>query len=248
MLQYRSPEANLADLLGLPREIRDLVYQLLLRETTEPPEDPDHAEGRKPNWHSPCTIYFEERSQAPALLQLKRCCRQLHVEVIDTLAKHVSYDSGTAHLDIMVKGSSIWPTWTSLPVTRNLDQTIFIDLRLFEAKGWDSEFSTGAHRGLWSLFNLLVFRGPCFVRNLATPLRIGRLSFEVRLCFTTSVDDLLSLMWLTSRDVFDRLEKLASDNVGLGNVETVEACMGPERRVWRLKQLPTGLTFASRVA
>ena len=74
-------------------------------------------------------------------------------------------------------------------------------------------------------------------------MHIGRLRFEIVLCFPTSVDDLFG----TYRDVFDRLERLASDNVGLGNVEMIEACMGSDRRAWRLKQLPTGLTFASRV-
>ena len=79
--------------------------------------------------------------------------------------------------------------------------------------------------------------------GLPAPLRIGRLRFEIKLCFPTSVDDLFG----TYRDVFDRLEKLAFDNVGLGNVETIEARMGPDRRVWRLKQLPTGLTLPSRI-
>ena len=63
------------------------------------------------------------------------------------------------------------------------------------------------------------------------------------LCFPTSADDLFG----TYRDVFDRLEKLARDDVGLGHVDRIEACLGADKRVWRLRQLPTGLTFASRV-
>ena len=244
--EHESQDRCHASFIGLPQELRDLIYLYLIDETREQPDSPDSAGDRDPNWNTPCTIYFEAHTPKPALLQLKLCSKQVHAEVADILAKHVTCGSGPAHLDIMVKGSSIWPTWISLPVTRNLDPTISINLRLFEAKGWGSEFSTGAYRGLWTLFNLLAFRGPCFIRNnigLPTPLRIGRLRFEIMLCFPTSVDDLFG----TSRDVYDRLEKLASDNVGLGNVETIEACMGPDRRVWRLKQLPTRLTFASRV-
>ena len=145
----------------------------------------------------------------------------------------------------MVKGSAIWPTWTTLPVTPCLDPTIHIDLRIFEATDFGSEFSTGAYRALWSLFNRLIFRGPCLIHttDLPTPLVVGRLRFEIMLCFPTTVDDLFG----TYRDVFERLEKLAYDNVGLGNVGTIEACLGSDRRVWRLRQLPTGLTFASRI-
>ena len=239
-------ERSSSSFLRLPRELRDLIYIHLLGENRPPPEDPEHAGERDKNWHTPCTIYFEARSPKPALLQLKVCSRTVYHEINDILAQHITSDSGPAHLDIMVKGSSIWPTWISLPLTHHLDPTIHINLRLFEAKGWGSEFSTGGYRGLWSLFWHLVFQGPCFIHNtqgLPAPLCIGRLRFEIMLCFPTSVDDLFG----TYRDVFDRLEKLASDNVGLGHVETIEASMGTDTRMWRLKQLPTGLTFASRV-
>lgn len=231
-----------AAFLSLPREIRDLICFYLIHDTRARPRDPDHAGERVFN----SNIYFEAHSPRPALLQLKLCSKQLYHEVNHALARHLVYDSGPAHLDVMAKGSLIWPTWLSLPNTRRLDPIIHIDLRLFEAKGRGSEFSTGAYRALWSLFNLLVSRGPCLVHNrigLPAPLHIGRLRFEIKLCFPTSVDDLFG----TYRDVFDRLEKLAFDNVGLGNVDTIEACMGPDRRVWRLKQLPTGLTLPSRI-
>ena len=94
-------------------------------------------------------------------------------------------------------------------------------------------------------FPIQIFRGPCLIhdKDLPTPLQVDRLRFEILLCFPTSVDDLFG----TYRDVFERLEKLAYDNVGLGNVGTIEACLGADRRIWRLRQLPTGLTFASRI-
>lgn len=230
------------NLLSLPRELRDLVYLYLVLESRQPPNDPDHAGERE--FHS--KINFEARSPRPALLQLKLCNRQIYAEVHDTLIKHASHDPDPARLDVMVKGSVIYPTWIFLPSTTCLHPIYDIDLRLFETRNRGSEFSTGAYRALWSLFNLLVSRGPCLIHNrigLSTPMRIGRLRFEIKLCFPTSADDLFG----TYRDVFDRLEKLAFDNVGLGNVDTIEARMGPDRRVWRLKQLPTGLTLPSRI-
>ena len=236
-------ESN-ATFLHLPRELRDLCYSNLLEYRRHTPEDPEHAGDRA--FHN--KTYYEAQSPRPALLQLKLCSRQVYAEVSDVLvssARHRLNDSGPPTLDIMVKGSLIWPTWISLPNTRRFHSIVHINLRLFEAKG--SEFSTGAYRALWALFNQLVFQGPCLNHNrigLDPPLRIGRLRFEIRLCFPTSVDDLFG----TYRDVFERLERLASDNVGLGHVDTIEACMGPDRRVWRLKQLPTGLTIASRIA
>ncbi len=242
MLSQAIPDtfSNSANFLSLPRELRDIIYSYLVYESRPPPEDPEHAGDRE----FQSKIYFEARSHKPALLQLKLCNWQLHDEVHDALDKHAISDHGPA-LDIMVRGSSIWPTWIALPTTPHLDPTVNVSLRLFEAKGWGGEFSTGAYRGLWSLFNLLVSQGPCLIHNryggLQHPLRISRLSFEITLCFPTSVDDLFG----TYRDVFDRLERLAFDNVGLGNVETIEACMGVDRRVWRL--LPTGSTLPGRM-
>jgi hypothetical protein len=231
---------NSSAFLSLPRELKDIIYQFLFNEVQEAPENPEHAGERVQHG----STYFELRSPKPALLQLKLVCRSTYADVHDLLKNHI--DDGQACLDIMVKGSSIWPTWTCLPLTPHIHPVITIDVRLFEASGWGSEFSTSAYRALWTLFNLLVFKGPCFTHNtvgLRTPLHFARLRFEIWLCFPTSVDDLFG----TYRDVFDRLERLASDNVGLGNVDTIEACLGVDQRIWRLKQLPTGLTHASRV-
>lgn len=227
---------------ALPRELRDLIYTFLIIDTRPPPDDPDHAGKR----HLHSNIYFQANSPRPALLQLKLCNKQVYTEVHEALGEHDFHAPRPARLDIMVKGSVIWPTFTYLPNTFQLHPIYDIDLRLFEAKNRGSEFSTGAYRALWSLFNLLVSKGPCLHHNrvgLPAPIHIGRLRFEIKLCFPTSADDLFG----TYRDVFDRLEKLAFDNVGLGNVATIEACMGPDRRVWRLKQLPTGLTLPSRI-
>lgn len=232
-----------ASLLGLPRELRDHIYSYLLNEQRQPPEDPSHA-GERTNQSS--TIYFEKQSPKPALLQLKLCNRQLYHELTEIINRNINPETAQANLDIMIIGPKIYPTWLHLPLTPQLPETINISLRLFESTGWGSEFSTSAYRGLWSLFWSLVFLGPCLnhnTRGLNTPLSIGCLRFEIRLCFPTTVDDLFG----TYRDVFDRLERLASDNVGLGYVGEVEACLGSDVRRWRLKQLPTGLTFASRV-
>ncbi|EMC97644.1 hypothetical protein BAUCODRAFT_130743 [Baudoinia panamericana UAMH 10762] len=243
----RQPDiATQASLLGLPREIRDLIYLNLIPQRTCPPENPNNAGDREPDASSPCTTFFEVVSPKPAMLQLKLCNRQLYEEVHHISRKHLWFHNGAAHLDIMVKGSSIWPTWILLPVTPYLDPVVDVTLRIFEATGWGSEFSTRAYRALWTLFRLLVFHGSCLnhnTRGLATPLDITRLRFDVRLCFPTSVDDLFG----TYRDVFGKIEKLAFDNVGLGHIASIEACLGDDKRVWRLKQLPTGLTWASRV-
>ncbi|KXT06783.1 hypothetical protein AC578_7160 [Pseudocercospora eumusae] len=243
----RSNNARLeATFLGLPREMRDMIYGYLLDEKRQRPVHPGHAGARSPN--SPIsgqTIHFEAKSPKPALLQLKLCCQQILGEVRDILSQHcVDVGAGQARLDIMIKGSSVWPTWILLPVTPHLNPVIQVDLRIFEVTGFGNEFSTGAYRALWSLFNLLVFNGPCFIysRELPRPLAIERLRFDIMMCFPTSVDDLFG----TYKDVFDRLERLAYDNVGLGHISSIEACLGADRRAWKLKQLPTGLTFASR--
>jgi len=232
-----------ASFLGLPREIRDFIYLHLLCMRTTPPEDPWRAGERDPNSSSPCAIYFEAHSVRPALLQLKLCSRQIYHEVRETLVKRLTCHYGHAELDIMLCGSSIWPTWVTLPVTPWLDPVIDVKLRIFEATGWGSEFSTGAYRALWTLFRLLVCHGPCFTHStdLITPLEIDRLRLDISHCFPTSVDDLSG----AARECFDRLERLVSDNVGLGHIAMIEASLGPDRRAWRFRKLPTGLSFAS---
>lgn len=227
--------ATSSTFLGLPRELRDIIYSSLLEERRLPPDDPEHSGPREPDWKTPCTIYFEAHSPKPALLQLKLVCQQVYSEVTETLMKPAVSVSGPAHLDVMIRDYYIWPTWLFLPLTTSLHPTVRISLRLCDAKGWGSEFSTGAYRGLWPLINLLVFRGPCLNHNkngLATPLLIHRLRFDIAMCFPTSVDDLFG----TYRDVFDRLEKLASARVGHGNVHKLEARLGTDKRVWRLKR------------
>lgn len=234
-----------ASLLGLPRELRDLIFHNLLHHSTPPPKDPCHAGDRNPSTSSPCTIYFEAHSPRPALLQLKLCSRQLYCEIHELTTKHVPLQTGPAELDIMIQGSSIWPTWTRLPVTTHLDPSIRITLRIFKAEGWDSEFSTGAYRALWTFFRLLVYHGPCLnhaTRALSKPLQIERLKFEIVLGLSSSIDDLFG----TYKDVFAKLEKLASDDVGMGHVGMIEGALGADRRVWKLRQSSTGLTVASR--
>jgi hypothetical protein len=239
---------NISFFLALPRELRDHIYLFLINDYRNPPDSPSHARDRSANSSS---TYFEVQSPKPALLQLKLCSKQLYAEASDIISKHTSPDPGQAHLDIMVAGPTLYPTWLHLPLTRTLQPTIQVSLRLFSPAGWGTEFNNSAYRGLWSLFCSLVFQGPCWydsphgsrTRGLATPLQVGCLRFDIRLCFLTNVDYLFG----TYRDVFDRLERLAMDNVGLGHVEMVEACFGSDRRAWRLKQFPTGLTFASRV-
>lgn len=238
-------QAQHSHLLSLPRELRDNVYIFLLHEKRQAPEDPSQPGERDAD---SSTISYERCSPRPGLLQLKLCSKQIHSEVSDIILKHQDQLSPQAQLDIMVKGSILYPTWTFLPLKPNLYSKISVSLRLFESAGWGSEFNTSAYRGLWSFFCSLVFQGPCYrpghsKRSLTTPLNIGCLRFDIRLCFPTSVDDLFG----TYRDVFDRLERLAMDNVGLGHVQMIEACLGADCRAWRLKQLPTGLTFASRV-
>ena len=76
---------------------------------------------------------------------------------------------------------------------------------------------------------------------LARPLQLDRLTFDVWFGFPADMED------PSYRVVFDQLQKLATDNVGLGNVSSVAACLWNEERVWVFRQLPTGLTFASRV-
>lgn len=239
----RQTPKNPPNFFDLPAELRELVYYYLIKDVRLPPANPDQAGDRILS----NKIYFQAHSPRPTLLQLKLCSKRTYAEVRHVLARHVPYDTDEAHLDVMVRGSSIWPTWVYLPITRHLDPVIRIDLRLFEAVGWGSEFSTGAYRGLWALFNALVSQGPCLIHNrkgLRSPIHVRRLRFRIHLCYPTSAEDLYE----TYRDVFDRLERLAFDNVGLGNVEEIEAVLPPNRRVWRLKQLPTGFTIASRIA
>jgi len=101
--------------LSLPQELRDIIYTSLLSEHRPAPQDPDSAGPRfRPGRRK---IFFEFGSPKPALLHLKLVNKQLYAEVQDLLTKYDDRGGGEARLDLMIAGSSVWPTWTKLPVT-----------------------------------------------------------------------------------------------------------------------------------
>ena len=219
-----------SSLLALPRELRDKIYLFLLHEWRQPPEDPSHA-GNRIEFSS--DTYVETLTPKPALLQLKLCSTQLHAETTSIVKLHQASLSTTAHLDILVKGTAIYPTWLHLPLTPSLDGTIEISIRLFSPQGGIPPFAqdaASAYRSLWLLFRSIVFKGAYFyrtTRKLRTPLNIKCLRFDIQLCHGS-----MHHQFETSDNVFVGLGWLAKHNVGHDHVERVEACFGSRCRTW----------------
>jgi hypothetical protein len=248
-------------LLGLPRELRDIILLSLVCQTTPPPKNPDHAGPRESTTTSPCTIYFSAASPRPALLQLKLCNRQLHAEVRDTLTKHGPSDPLRAQLDIMARGSCIWPTWTHLPVTPTLSPVLSIHLRIFEALPssdrrapvglYHSEFSTSAPRALYDLLQLLQHKGLCSSGRSpstnpnpspAAP-KLSKLELNITTLFPTFLGHVIEMDDeeeddLHDIDILNCMEKTFIGIIQAGPVYWIEARLGGERRAWTRNYRP----------
>ena len=148
--------------LALPRELRENIYLFLLSERHQIPMDPSQTGGRI---EIASNTYFETQPPRPALLQLKLCSKQLHAEATDFIRLHQDSLSPQAHLDMLVVGAAIYPTWFYLPLTTTLDPTLDICFRVFSPQGWKEPFKEDAdavYRALWLLFRNLVFKGVYF--------------------------------------------------------------------------------------
>ena len=125
-----------ANLLSIPREIRDLIYTALLQIPNDPPTSPEEA---GPRFRKGSSLYSVERYPEAIYAALLRCNRQLRDEFQEVLfARQPVRDF---RLDCMIKSDGLWPTWILLPCPGTRDIGVLnVDLRLFNVGHGDDQY------------------------------------------------------------------------------------------------------------
>ncbi|KAL8928228.1 MAG: hypothetical protein Q9208_001938 [Pyrenodesmia sp. 3 TL-2023] len=162
--------------MDLTRELRDLVYGLLLQSSRTPPISPEHGGARKyPNeddehFFEICNRYPAEDMESTGT-SLQLTCRQVRDEVQEAVLRLQKSKSLPYTLDLMMLDeTTLYPTWLAFPALVDEIPRLEVDFRLFG----DVEGKQSAMRGgcggppmlIWSLFKLMerfLLRGPDFL-------------------------------------------------------------------------------------
>lgn len=243
-----APMAAHASFLGMPRELRDLIYQDLLQDPdalrTDALYTAERVRRRVGDWFK--HIYYPSKPPKHPILQVQLCNRQLCEETRETLHAYRSRDTFAGHLDIVSKDSHLWPTWISLPVIsveEHLGPYVDIDLRPFSTRDWssDNQLQMSAYTSLWILLNQLVFNGPYFNRQepLQQPLKIDNIRINLNshpVEMSVADDTRGEAREQIVHRVVARVRQLAIRGVGHGNIRAITVRHG--NREWTCKVLP----------
>ena len=190
----------------LPREIRDQIYRLLVESPVDPPNTPDDAglrytETHCYSWTSKCVLYPAIRKRHyGAHMALAQCSKQLRREVLDIAQNFAIIARTPCELDVMLRGSLLWPTWTYLPPSAVNMKHLKVNLRLFDIRDGGELFLAQEGPGtafvlLFKLLNRLLHHGPNFFYEVATGsgARIELLTLNVLFGYGTCVqpDDIM---------------------------------------------------------
>lgn len=178
----------MVSLVGLPREVRNEIYDLLFQSSNHRPVSPEEAGPRFKN----IRVHYSLDPQCPAnYAPLLHCSRQLRSEVLELLE---SKQDGVYGLDCMLKGDSVWPTWVTFPgLARNM-RHIEMDLRLFGIRDgcrqfWGDGGPGMAFTPLFQLLNRFIHHGPQFYYKGPLDYKVQLESLLINLIFVKRNQD-----------------------------------------------------------
>lgn len=131
-----------SSLLKLPREIRDLIIDLVVTDRRQPPRDsrdvPESSRRTIQTWEYRSwvglqDILFETDQPHASASGLLCASQQLNRETLESLDRRPQAERAYS-LDLMfVAERELWPTWTYVPVqSRSIDQ-LDVDIRIVGA-------------------------------------------------------------------------------------------------------------------
>ena len=183
----------------MPREIRYLIYEIVLDSNNNPPSTPNRAGERREitGTRNPRRSFFcLSDPLQPASSALLRCCRETNIELSDLIASRKvlgTKNPFSYHLDCIIRDSQAWPTWVRLPCAGRHMPNLKIDLRMFENRQliWDIN-TVDVFLTLVQLLNHLVHHGPHFFHEgwEQHSMTVGTLHLEIM--FT---DEIGSTSW-----------------------------------------------------
>ncbi|KAL8832456.1 MAG: hypothetical protein Q9170_004867 [Blastenia crenularia] len=164
--------------LNLSRELRDIIYEILLLSQRAPPSSPEYRGARKQPSSADAEL-LESCNRYPAedlinpTVSLQLTCRQVSEEIHDATLRLEKSKGLTHKLDVMMLNEdTMYPTWLSFPGLTDRIVKLDVEFRLFcdrEIDPFTSEWKGGdggPSLMIWSLFTLMrrfLLRGPCFL-------------------------------------------------------------------------------------
>lgn len=130
-------EAKPFNLLSLPRELRDHIYQELPPEHRgKPPPNPSSAGERIRGLHDNMFVANQTILKYHPIIYV---CHQIRDELRENATKD-DCKAPTAALDIMAKGYLFYPTWIVLPAVlkRGEHFNLDVNLRIFSTEAFRS--------------------------------------------------------------------------------------------------------------
>ncbi|RYP46324.1 hypothetical protein DL769_011402 [Monosporascus sp. CRB-8-3] len=135
--------SDMAVLLYIPRELRDLIIGLVLLPGRPAPIDHD-ASGltRAPivdvyfaSWNESNRVMYEPESTTPAATPLLLVNRQPHSETKDALERIPGRGRSYALDLVLAKEEVLWPTWTLVPAYSQHVDSVDVTVRIVDAMG-----------------------------------------------------------------------------------------------------------------
>ena len=235
----------MASLLGIPRELRDNIIELVLLFTHTPLDYPGAAlQHRVPlididyrSWeYGPCNNLYEKQDFVPTSLPLLLVNRQLYAETRAALQR---LPEGHSYLlDVMlVDEAELWPTWLSVPVLVDRVDSVLAKFRIFgnQQNDYHSVLDPGDASPLqlvWCFYCLLerfLRRGPVGQRRM----RLADRNITIKTLTLDFLSPSDSTMRLRSTNEYRQWLKSRSKLRGLweqpdGNNSVVPSDMHPE--------------------
>ncbi|EMC96263.1 hypothetical protein BAUCODRAFT_575921 [Baudoinia panamericana UAMH 10762] len=206
-------------LLGLPRELRDHIYNYVLTVTRKAPPGPFHAGQRTRGRYS---IHYHVGSTGMDLPNIALTCHQIREEVLD-------HDQTHAELDIMIRAYLVIPTWIVLPAILKCRQplNVTVNLRVFSPEGFHSNDGWPRQpgecfRALYCLLYEYFIAGPRFHCDRTLDPADIKYSIGILTVKLKSLDIYTPAVWPTvMRSILGKLKALASTGIVSGHVKTI---------------------------
>lgn len=174
---------EMSTFLALPREIRNIVYSILLTQENTAPQSPsgtrhDRKQTTSMTPYMESCVHYPSESLPAFSAGLLLTCRQLQGEIKETIADLKAKKTLRYKLDCMIEDEQrLYPTWTLIPSVTTDIHTVEADFRLFGDRRNEISAFAGGDGGpgfmIWGLLSLLYRFLDCGP-DLLSPSRIGR--------------------------------------------------------------------------
>lgn len=187
LYDLHSTMASSASFLGLPQELRDLIFEYAINTETVPTdlgkEERSESTFDISHRHLLWRVSGTDGAPAATYLNIMRCNRQLRNE-IGLFLQHPKPDQATAKLELNLTYSLVTPRWTAIPAPP--EQTSVLDINIKLGHMWHPALEgADAHepilRPVFEILKRYISYGPNFGKpsRLQQPLKLDTVRMTV---------------------------------------------------------------------